>query len=109
MNKIFALAVALILLSSQAWAEPSNSDYARANVKCVRAVEEVALYDFKWMDSWYEMKFEFVMRDKVTNFDSYATDKIRFQNGFGAWLRYVCVCVWDAFPEKIMGVECLKK
>ena len=107
MKKIFALAAAWILFSSQAGAEPS--DYTRANVKCVRAVEENALSEFKWTDSWYEMKFEFIMHDKTTNFDTYATNKIRLQNEYGAWRRSICVCVWDAFPEKVKGVYCLKK
>lgn len=107
MNKIFALIAVLILFSSQAWAEPS--DYARANVKCARAVEEAAVSEFKWTDSLFEMKFTFVLHDDATNFDTYATNKIRLQNEYGAWRRSICVCVWDAFLEKVKGVHCLKK
>lgn len=108
MKKILIIIV-LILFSSQAWAQPTDADHVRANVKCARAVEEDTLSEFKWTDSWDEMKFQFIMRDKATNFDTYATNKIRLQNEYGAWRRSVCVCVWDAFPEKVKGVHCLIK
>jgi hypothetical protein len=108
-NRIFVLASILILISSQAWAQPSSDDHVKANVKCVRAVEKAALYDFKWIDAWYEIKFKFVTHDEEQNVDAYGTDKISFQNEYGAWRRYMCVCVWDAKYEQVLDIGCQKK
>ena len=40
MRKIF-LAVICVFLSFQTWAEPSNADIVRANVKCAGEVEKI--------------------------------------------------------------------
>lgn len=110
MYKIFASAVILILLKFQAWAEPSNIDYARANVECSRVVvEEVALYEFEWTDSLFEMKFTFIMHNNATNLDSYITDKIRLKNEFDIWRNHICFCAWDAKQKQVSGVACQDK
>lgn len=82
--------------------------YAMVNLKCTRAVE-VTLYEFEWTESLFEMKFKFLLHDKVKNFSTYATEKIRFKNDFGVWRHHICFCAWDVLYEQVLGVGCQDK
>ena len=105
MRKIF-LAVICVFLSFQTWAEPSNADIVRANVKCAGEVEKIALYDFKWIDSWYEPKFRKFRHDMNEGVYIYRTDNIRFLDDRGLWIRAVCYCKWSIANEYVTEVKC---
>lgn len=64
-----------------------------ATLKCVPLVERLAKNNFEWLDKWYEPKFShFRWKDQKNLVVTYIGDKIKFQNGFGAWVlsRYEC-------------------
>ena len=46
-----------------------------------------------WTDGWLEKKFShYRWRDQEAGILTYIGDKIRFQNGFGAWQNHVYEC-----------------
>jgi hypothetical protein len=64
-----------------------------ATFKCVPIIERLAKNNFEWTDRWYEPKFgRFRWKDQKNLVVTYLGDKIKFQNGFGAWIlsRYEC-------------------
>ncbi|MCK1640471.1 zinc ribbon domain-containing protein [Bradyrhizobium sp. 157] len=70
-----------------------NKKSIEASFKCAPNVEKLAKNNFEWIDKWYESKFSrFGWKDKNNLVITYVGDKIKFQNGFGAWVlsRYEC-------------------
>ena len=64
-----------------------------ASFKCAPLIERLAQNNFEWTDKWYEPKLShFKWRDKKHEVVTYAGDKIKYQNGFGAWVlsKYEC-------------------
>jgi hypothetical protein len=56
-------------------------------------LERLATNNFEWIDRWYEPKFSyFRWRDQKNLVVTYLGDKIKYQNGFGAWVisSYEC-------------------
>lgn len=65
-----------------------------AIVACQPIIERKANFDFKWTDGMTSgPKFDlYKWANKDKGIITYAGDKIKFQNGFGAWspMKYVC-------------------
>lgn len=64
-----------------------------ASIRCAPYVEKIAKNNFEWIDKWYEPKFShFRWKDQKNLVVTYIGDKIKYQNGFGAWVlsRYEC-------------------
>lgn len=79
---------------------------ARATVFCAKQVERLARYDFKWTDSWHQAKFDWIgWKDKEKKLLIYGGDKIKFQNGFGAWANFMYKCVYDPARDLVMDIE----
>lgn len=63
---------------------------------CRPAVERLAKWDFEWTDGWLESKFSTFRLVPSRPGSILATgDKIKMQNGFGAWQRVSYICVYD--------------
>ena len=62
-----------------------------ASVYCKPAIERRAKYDYKWEDSWLRPTFSSVRAGPGKQI-IYSGDKLKFQNGFGAWqyIHYTC-------------------
>ena len=79
---------------------------ARATVFCAKQVERLARYDFKWTNNWYQAKFDWIgWKNKENKVLIYGGDKIKFQNGFGAWANYMYKCVYDPERNLVMDIE----
>jgi hypothetical protein len=79
---------------------------ARASVFCAKQVERLARYDFKWTDSWDQVKFDWIgWKDKEKKLLIYGGDKIKFQNGFGVWANYMYKCVYDPGLDLVMDIQ----
>lgn len=60
---------------------------------CSSAIEKLAKYQSTWTDAWYEPKFShFRWASASKNQITLIGDKIKFQNGFGAWQFHIYEC-----------------
>ncbi len=81
----------------QCWGDKHN---LRATRPCQLAVESLALYDYEWTDGWLEAKFDqFAWKDRKEGILAYHGSQIKFQNGFGAWMRKSYWCDYDPDTE----------
>jgi hypothetical protein len=77
-----------------------------STVACRRLVERLAKNDFQWTDGWLEPKFShYRWGDKARGVVTYIGDKIKFQNGFGAWTFYTYECDFDTRNKKVTDVR----
>jgi hypothetical protein len=85
------------------WAEKG---LVGASVRCRSNVERLAKNDFQWTDGWLEMKFSrYRWRDQASGTVTYVGDKIKLQNGFGAWQNHIYECDYDQSGERVLGVR----
>ncbi len=77
-----------------------------ATIACDNYVENLAKYDFQWTDGFLEPKFShFRWKDKQNAVITYIGDRIKFQNGFGAWQFHIYECDFDTENDKVVGVR----
>jgi len=77
-------------------------DFATFN--CTKPVEKLAQFQFEWTDGWLERKFShFRWFNKEEGIVTVIGDKIKMQNGFGAWSPMVYECDVDPVNEVIMN------
>lgn len=75
------------------WANEHKSEMLSS---CRIAVEDSAKWDFEWTDAWYESKFgDIYTVDPAAGTLGAVGDKIRMQNGFGAWRNVAYLCIFD--------------
>lgn len=88
--------------SLQCWGE---RHFVAAAVRCPREIERLARYSSEWTDGLLEPKFSHYrfspMGDGIV---VYIGDKVRFQNGFGAWQNMVYECTYDPARELVLDV-----
>ncbi len=73
-----------------------------ATMRCTSAVERLAKNNFEWIDKWDERKFSRYRRpNNNTSIVTYIGDKIKYQNGFGAWILSVYECDFDTKGERV--------
>lgn len=83
------------------WAEDALIE---ASVACADAVQSVAKWDYEWTDTWTEPKFSrYRWKDKGTGVITYTGDKLKLQNGFGAWKRADYSCDYDPASKTVVG------
>lgn len=71
---------------------------AVAAFRCTEAIERQAKFVAEWTDGWTEPKFSrYRWADKDAGIVTLLGDKIKFQNGFGAWSPMIYEC--DIHPE----------
>ena len=76
--------------SLQCWGDKHSM---RATVACRPLIESLARYDYKWTVGWLGAKLErFSWKDRKEGSISYTGNKIKFQNGFGAWQNMTYWC-----------------
>jgi len=87
----------------QCWAEKFNID---ASIDCRRYVERLAKNNFEWFDGAFEPKFShFRWKNRPQGVVSYIGDKIKFQNGFGAWIIHTYECDFDTTKKTVVDVR----
>jgi hypothetical protein len=83
-----------------------NEKSIEATIACQPWVERMAKNDFQWTDPWYEGKFgRFRWQDKTNGTITYVGDKIKFQNGFGAWVRSMYECDYNFRTKSVADVR----
>ena len=87
------------------WAE---QHIVRASSYCARRIERLAKYDYKWTDGWVDTKFDrYRWADKKQGVVTYLGNKIKFQNGFGAWSHHSYACDYNPSAKAVMSVNVL--
>ena len=88
------------------WAEKHSVSGA---VYCEPHVERSAKYDFEWTDSWLESKFSHFRwlnaENRKAGIVTYIGDKVKFQNGFGAWLPITYECDFDPINGTVLDLR----
>ena len=109
------LALALVLLiaaceneaecrkDGECWGEKHVQDAALA---CAPDIEAQARYDHDWTDSLFERKFSRWFWDNIpASIMRYDGNKIKFQNGFGAWQQMGYSCYYNTDTKSVVRVE----
>ncbi|MCK7579297.1 MAG: hypothetical protein MZV65_28575 [Chromatiales bacterium] len=87
----------------QCWGD--RKSFAAA-VKCAPHIERLAKYSFEWTDGWLGSKMsQFRWKNRDRGVITYIGDKIKLQNGFGAWSPYNYACDFDTMSETVLGVR----
>jgi hypothetical protein len=77
-----------------------------AGVKCQTPVERLAKFDFQWTDGTFELKFpSFLVNVRSPGVLTVVGDKIKFQNGFGAWQHMKYFCDFDVRKKQVIDVS----
>lgn len=75
-----------------------------AGIRCKRPIESLAKYAHEWTDGMLEPKMShYRWKDKKRGIVTFLGDKLRFQNGFGAWQNVVYECDYDG--ESVLSVR----
>lgn len=82
----------------------SRKALGTASEHCQQAVERKARYDYEWIDGW-GLKFPLTLPGKQSDSAIYAGDRIKLQNGFGAWQRHTYLCEFDVKRERVVEVH----
>lgn len=84
----------------------SEKHFVTASVDCRDPIERLSKYTYEWTDGWFEQKFShFHWKDKSSGIITYIGDKIKFQNGFGAWQNSIYECDFDTNAQKPIAVR----
>lgn len=87
----------------QCWGDKHS---IKASFACRPHVERLAKYQFEWTDGWLDSKFSrFKWKDKARGQLTYVGDKIKFQNGFGAWQFAIYTCDYDPLADVVLNVD----
>jgi hypothetical protein len=78
--------------------------------KCETAVEALAKYQAEWQDGWLDMKFPVAKcHDASTGAVLLIGDKVKFQNGFGAWQWMRYSCIWDPAARRVLDAAAIPR
>jgi hypothetical protein len=84
--------------------------HIQATFKCKKPIEDSAKNNFEWFDSWSETKFNaYITKTPSPGVLIMVGDKIKFQNGFGAWTIMKYTCTYDTNNDKVLGVNVYEK
>ncbi|MGV8939056.1 MAG: hypothetical protein ACOH2J_18200 [Allorhizobium sp.] len=87
----------------QCWAEDA---FVSASFDCTVAIQSLAKFDYEWTDGWTEPKLSrYRWSNKTTGIVTYLGDKIKFQNGFGAWKHMTYSCDYDPTSKTVINAE----
>ncbi|WEJ36260.1 hypothetical protein [Sinorhizobium prairiense] len=79
---------------------------ARAGLDCQEPVQRLAKNNFEWTDGWTEPKLPRALwLDQSEKTVTYVGDKIKFQNGFGAWIIHTYECDYDPTTRTVLSVR----
>lgn len=77
----------------QCWGDKHS---LRATLACQPLIENSARYNYEWTDGWLGAKLtRFRWKKRKAGLISYYGDKVKFQNGFGAWVRMAYWCDYN--------------
>ena len=73
---------------------------------CSQLIERMSKHDFEWTDGLLEPKFShYRWRDPEAGTVTIIGDKIKMQNGFGAWTHMTYECDFNPTSRKVLDVR----
>lgn len=88
--------------SLQCW---GDRNMYSAIVACEDRITARANYAHEWTDGWLGTKFDrFGWHSKADGTVAYYGDKLRMQNGFGAWQNVRYKCVYNPTTDRVLSV-----
>jgi hypothetical protein len=79
---------------------------SEASVYCRESIERLARFQHEWTDGFFEQKFSrSKWKDRSKSIVTFMGDRIKFQNGFGAWQTHLYECDFDLKNWKILGAR----
>jgi hypothetical protein len=75
---------------------------AEANVACEKPIERLAKNNFQWFDY---PKFSHLRRGPVLGSMTVIGERIKYQNGFGAWIIHHYECDFDTRSKTVLAVR----
>lgn len=79
---------------------------SHAATYCRRYIERLAKNDFQWTDGWLDTKFSYYRwADSSHRTITFIGDKIKYQNGFGAWTHHTYECDVDPVLKSVVDVR----
>lgn len=73
---------------------------------CTQLIERMAKHDFEWTDGMLEPKFShYRWRDPEAGTITLIGDKIKMQNGFGAWTHMTYECDFNPISDGVVDVR----
>ncbi len=83
----------------------NNREWIRsAERACAEAVERQAPWDYEWTNSWPSSKFHTVAAGGAQSFRMIG-DRVRFQNGFGAWRHMEYTCWYQPLRDRVETIK----
>jgi len=74
-----------------------------AGTKCSIKIPKLAKYDYEWTDGFLEVKFPYYKKQVSSQgVLTVLGNKIKFQNGFGAWMRMEYWCDYDTVNRVVV-------
>ena len=87
----------------QCWGDKYLLD---AQLNCYEYVEKQAKYSYEWTNGFLDRKFGyFRWQNKDKGHITYFGDKIKFQNGYGAWENVIYECDLDPETGAVLDVR----
>lgn len=78
---------------------------AEASTYCPDQIERLAKWDVEWTDGMLDLKFtHYRWNDKEAGVVDFIGDKLKMQNGFGAWQNVVYVCTYATKSRMVLNV-----
>lgn len=82
------------------WARKNR---ASAEVDCGSEIEKLARYDVQWTDDFGDPRFsQYAWSNQRKGIIDYFGDRVKFQNGFGAWQIHQYTCTYDTINKKVL-------
>lgn len=87
----------------QCWGDIAST---HGGYKCEQLIERMAKHDFEWTDGFLDLKFSHHRwRDIKAGTVTIIGDKIKMQNGFGAWTHMTYECDFNPLSEAVSDVR----
>jgi hypothetical protein len=72
---------------------------------CKRAIEKRAKHQAEWLDGWTTPLFtKYLVDENNKQLITYIGDRVKFQNGFGAWTHMIYMCTYNATNRAVTNV-----
>jgi hypothetical protein len=84
----------------------AEKSLVNASSLCAPNIEKLAKYNFEWTNWAIDPKLShYRWKDDSKQVIVYRGDKIKFQNGFGAWTISTYECDFDANSQRVLAVR----
>jgi hypothetical protein len=77
---------------------------AAATASCKPRIQALARWDYEWTDGWTVPVFSH-SKEQSDGTIVYVGDRLKLQNGFGAWRHVRYGCIYDPRSDRVVDVQ----